>query len=100
MTTPHPEALLEFGSHIEGHNARVAVYRDRIEWTRSSALGSWARKDTQMIPLRSIHGVSTHRAGLGYTTVEVHGTASVTKMRTTKAMAEQVKATLLDLLNG
>jgi hypothetical protein len=28
------EPLMEFSSHIEGRNAKVAVYEDRIEWRK------------------------------------------------------------------
>jgi len=30
------EPLMGFTSHIEGRNAKVAIYEDHIEWARSS----------------------------------------------------------------
>jgi hypothetical protein len=79
---------MEFTSHIEGRNAKVAIYEDRIEWGRSgwrpaggataavltggaSLLLPGKRRDTNMIPIRQIQGVTTHRAGLRFAVVKV-----------------------------
>lgn len=52
-----------------------------------------------MIPIRQIQGVTTHRGGLSLTTVRVATAGDVTEFRVTKREAEQVKATLLRLMN-
>lgn len=108
--------LLQFTSHVSGMNARVAIYPDRIEWERTglkvpggvkgavltsglTLLAASSRKDTNMIPVRQIQGVTTHKAGLGYTTVRVATAGDATEFRVTKREAEQVKSTLLQLMN-
>lgn len=108
--------LMEFTSHVAGKNAKVAIYPDRIEWFRSGVkvpggvkgavltsgltlLASSSRKDTNMIPVRQIQGVTTHKAGFSYTTVRVATAGDVTEFRVTKREAEQVKDTLLRLMS-
>jgi hypothetical protein len=71
--------LMEFTSHIEGRNAKVAIYEDRIEWGRTgwhppggataavltgglSLALPGKRQDTNMIPIRQIQGVVSGRA--------------------------------------
>lgn len=109
--------LMQFTSHVAGRNAKVAIYPDRIEWSRTGlkvpggATGavlsggltllaaSNRRKDTNMIPIRQIQGVTTHKAGLGYTTVRVATAGDATEFRVTKREAEQVKTTLVQLMS-
>lgn len=108
--------LLQFTSHVPGKNAKVAIYPDRIEWERTglkvpggvkgavltsglTLLAASSRKDTNMIPVRQIQGVTTHKAGLGYTTVRVATAGDTTEFRVTKREAEQVKSTLLQLMD-
>jgi hypothetical protein len=64
------EPLMTFKSHIEGRNADVSIYEDRIEWHRTGWLPG--RKDTSMLLVRQIQGVTTHKHGLMYTVVKVH----------------------------
>lgn len=111
------ELVMEFTSHIEGRNAKVAVYEDRIEWGRTgwrppggataavltggaSLLLPGKRKDTNMIPIRQIQGVTTHRAGLRYTVVKVATGADAMEFHVPKAQAEEVKATITRLMLG
>jgi hypothetical protein len=107
---------MQFPSHIAGKNAKVAIYPDRIEWSRSglkvpggvtgtvlsgglALLAASSRKDTNMIPIRQIQGVTTHKAGLGFTTVRVASAGDATEFRVTKREAEQARSTLLQLMN-
>jgi hypothetical protein len=107
---------MQFTSHIEGKNAKVAIYPDRIEWSRKglkvpggatgavlscglTLLATSSRKDSNVIPIRQIQGITTHKAGLGYTTVRVATAGDATEFRVAKREAEQVKATLLKLMN-
>jgi len=110
------QPLMEFMSHVAGANARVGIYPDRIEWARRGykpaggvtaavltaglSLALPGRRDTNMIPVRQIQGVSTHRAGLSYTTVRVASAGDVTEFRVRKNQAEEVKALLLSLMAG
>jgi len=78
------EPILTFKSHINGKNADVAVYSDRIEWAREGFLGRGAKlalgaatlgtsllktgvggktQGTEMIPVKSISSVTTERDG-------------------------------------
>lgn len=93
-------ALMQFTSHIEDRNANVVIYPDRIEWSRTGLnLGLGSRRDTSMIPVRQIQGVSTHKARMGYTNVRVTTAGNATEFRVTKRQAEDVKATLLRLMS-
>jgi hypothetical protein len=94
------EPLMEFMSHIEGRNAKVAIYDDRIEWGRQRVTLTGMRRDTNMVPVRQIQGVTTHRAGMLYTVVKVATSADVIEMRVTKAQAGEIKATLTRLMLG
>ena len=75
------EPLMEFTSHIEGRNAKVAIYDDRIEWGRQRITLSGRRLDTNMVPVRQIQGVTTHRAGMLYTVVKVATAADTIEFR-------------------
>jgi len=88
---------MEFTSHVAGRNAKVAIYPDRIDWSRTGLKAWGSRKDTNFIPIRQIQGVTTHKAGLGYTTVRVAAAGDATEFRVTKREAEQVRSTLLQL---
>src|SRR6266436_9800743 len=110
MASMNEQPLMEFTSHIEGANAKVAIYPDRIEWERRGGVTAAVltgglsralpvRRDTNMIPVRQIQGVSTHRAGLSYTAVRVATAGDVTEFRVGKRQAEDVKATLLRLMS-
>jgi hypothetical protein len=102
MANMNEQPLMEFTSHVAGRNASVAIYPDRIEWARTglgASLGLAPRRDTNMIPVRQIQGVSTHKGGLGYTTVRVATGGDATEFRVTKRHAEDVRATLLRLMS-
>lgn len=81
-------ALMAFKSHVEGRNARVTVWPDRIEWTRHRMLG---RDDTNTILTRSVTGIKTHKGGLQYTTVSIQSGASSVAMKVTKAQAAELR---------
>ena len=92
--------LMEFTSHIEGRNAKVAIYDDRIEWGRERITLTGRRRDTNTIPVRQIQGVTTHRAGMLYTVVKVATAADTIEFRVTKAQAGEIKATITRLMLG
>ena len=91
---------MEFTSHIEGRNAKVAIYEDRIEWGRERVTLTGRRRDTNMIPVRQIQGVTTHRAGMLYTVVKVATAADTIEFRVSKPQAEEFKATITRLMLG
>lgn len=77
------EPILEFTSHIAGKNAKVRLFTDRVEWERVGRMGSASKatlgvftlgaslavtgvgrkRETEMVPIRSISGVSTKKDG-------------------------------------
>lgn len=84
--------LFEFTSHIDGKNAKVQIWSDRIEWERKGvsagkvAAGIWTLgistaftglrgHDTDMIPVAMITSV-TSKKGMGSNTVVSVSTAA------------------------
>ncbi|WP_307218441.1 SHOCT domain-containing protein [Microbacterium sp. SORGH_AS_0888] len=112
--------LLDFVSHIAGKNARVFVWPDRIEWQWRGRLGAGAKaglavmtlgvsyaktgftrkQSSEIIPIRSITSV-TSKKGKGFQTiVQVITAGNTIDMRIGHAEAEQIKSTLMQLVNG
>jgi hypothetical protein len=94
MTSPS-SPISEFTSHIDGRNATVSIYPDRIEWRKRSLVG---RGDTNMIPVRQIQGVTTQRSGLLYTLVRAKAGSDTIGFRVGKAQAAAIRATIADLI--
>ncbi|MFJ7019496.1 SHOCT domain-containing protein [Streptomyces sp. NPDC101117] len=113
-------ALMTFKSHIEGKNADVAIYQDRIEWSRprgmsakkltaglltggASLLATGVRSSdagTEMIPVRNIASVVTKRDGLMFTKVVVVASGNNIDFRVPHDAAPGIKALLTDLILG
>ncbi|GAX51608.1 SHOCT domain-containing protein [Streptomyces olivochromogenes] len=113
-------ALMTFKSHIEGKNADVAIYHDRVEWNRgrgmsakkltagfltggASLLATGVRSSnagTEMIPVKSISSVVTKRDGLMYTKVVVVASGNTIDFRVPHDSAPGIKALLTDLVLG
>ncbi|MCX5037305.1 SHOCT domain-containing protein [Streptomyces coelicoflavus] len=114
------DALMTFKSHIEGKNAEVAIYHDRVEWARSrgmsakkltagfltggaSLLATGVRSSdagAEMIPIRSISSVVAKRDGLMYTKVVVVASGNTIEFRVPHDSAPGIKALLTDLVLG
>lgn len=112
------EPIFEFTSHIEGRNARVRLYPDRIEWERMGrmsgaakatlgvatgglsliATGVTRKRDTAMLPIRGIGGVTTHKDGLRNTLVRVSSAAQVIDFRISHAEAQRFVSELQRLM--
>lgn len=107
------QPVMQFKSHIEGKNADVTIWPDRIEWQQQGKLtmtrlmaspltgGKVALRkgsDTNMIPIRAVQGVATHKGGIGYTNVEVTTGGDKIAFRVSKDKAEQVKAAISRLM--
>lgn len=109
-------ALLHtFTSHINGKNAKVEIWSDRIEWHQPRGLSGGkltagmftgglsllatgvkgGNAGTEMIPVKSITGVSTKRDGLLNTLVTVVTSGARVDFRVSHAEAVQVR----DVLN-
>jgi Short C-terminal domain len=111
--------IMEFTSHIDGKNAKVAIWPDRIEWTRHSgaaaATGRWSaavmtvgisllktgvkgHKETNVIPIKMVQGVTTHRKGMRYTAVVVATASDSVEFHVHSKQAEEAKSTILRLM--
>jgi hypothetical protein len=53
-----------------------------------------------MIPMRMIQGVTTHRNGLSWTVVKVATAGDITEFKVNSRQAEDIKATLLHLMQA
>lgn len=101
---------MEFTSHIRGKNAKVEIHPDRIEWTQAGRLTATrvltgavlvaGRKGggTEMIPIKAISSISTRKDGLRNWAVSIITGGNTIDMRVSKEEAEQIKATLLNLM--
>jgi len=107
--------LYSFVSHIDGKNAKVEIFQDRIEWERKAVSGGKVAagiltmgmstvftgvrgKNTDMVPIRMVTAV-TSKKGVGLNTV-VHITTAggALEFRTGHKEAEQVKQLVLRLI--
>jgi hypothetical protein len=112
--------LLEFVSHIDGKNAKVQVFADRVEWNRAGGVSkgkAWLGVATggvsllatgisdkkgasEMIPIRSLTSVTVERDGLRNMKVRLIASGNTIDMRVSKAEADQIKDTLTRLMLG
>lgn len=111
-------ALLKFKSHINGKNADVAIFPDRIEWLMARGVSGAkvtagvftaglsmlatgvknGKAGTQMIPMKSITGVSTKRDGMINTVLTVTSSSSAIGFRVSHKEAEQMRQLLNQLI--
>lgn len=116
------DPVLRFKSHIEGKNADVEVWPDRIEWSQNVSggagrtAGRWTaaamtvglsllatgikgrHQSANMIPMRLITGVTTQRRGVGFTAVRVTTASDAIEFRVTKGDADHIRATIASLV--
>lgn len=110
MTNIADTPVLEFTSHIAGKNAKVRVFRDRIEWSRKGWIGAKTRHitgaatmgmsylvtgvktrdDGAVIPIKSISSVTAKR-GLRNTLLTFITTGNTLEMNVSHKEAEAVK---------
>jgi len=111
-------ALLRFKSHIDGKNADVAIYSDRIEWLMARGVSGAkvtagimtaglsmlatgvknGKAGSQMIPVKSITGVTTKRDGMINTIVMVTSSSASIGFRVSHKEAEQMRQLLGSLI--
>lgn len=115
MTAP----LMQFESHIDGANAKVRIYDDRLEYSNprgmsaaklttglmtggASLLATGFRKkgaaDSMSIPLGAVSSVSTARDGLRYSNVVVASGTGVINFRVGHGEAKEISALLTQLV--
>ena len=114
------EPLLQFKSHIAGKNATVAIFPDRVEWSRKGWIGTGTKaglavmtmgmslaatgirrhEDGEIIPISSISHVAKRR-GKGLNTMVVLTTSGGdVAMRVHHGDADRVIDTILRLQRG
>jgi hypothetical protein len=99
MTGKGSDALLAFKSHIDGRNADVQIFADRIEWSQQR--GAMRRaSSSEMMPVRSISSVTSSKDGLVNHKLTVIATGNTIEFRVPRPQAEQVKTLLTELIRG
>lgn len=116
MTAP----LYSFTSHIDGRNATVNVFIDRVEWERPrsiskgkmfgavatlgmSAVAGVKNNKTggsEMIALKAITSVTMVRDGMMWTKISVIASGNTIDFRVTKGSADEIKGVLTQLVLG
>lgn len=113
--------LVQFKSHIEGKNADVVIYPDRVEWAREGLLGTGGKlalgamtgglsflktgvrgsqQGSEVIPVRSMTSVTTQRDGLRFTNVRVICSGNTIDFRLGHDEAKRIKELLASLMLG
>ncbi len=113
--------VLEITSHIDGKNAKVRVYVDRVEWERGkhvsgakvtaavmtgglslAATGVRTRKDAgvEMIPMRSISSVVQKHDTVLNDVVSIITSGNSIDMRCSRAEAGQLRQVIMAGING
>ncbi|PZF55283.1 hypothetical protein DEJ23_12375 [Curtobacterium sp. MCSS17_008] len=115
-----PDLLYSFTSHIAGKNAKVTIYRDRIEWDRPRGVSGakvtagimtggmsflatgfkGGKAGSEMIPVKNISSVATKRDGMLNTIVSVITSGNSIDFRVSHAEAKQVREILNSLMLG
>lgn len=115
------ELLLQFKSHIEGRNADVLIYTDRIEWAREGLLGTGGnlalgamtaglsllrtglkgkQQGSEVIPVKAISSVTTKKDGLRFTRVSIICSGNTVDFRLGHDEARRVKELITSLVLG
>ncbi|BCW36061.1 hypothetical protein StoSoilA2_21170 [Arthrobacter sp. StoSoilA2] len=114
------QPFFTFTSHIDGKNAKVSVYKDRIEWIKPRGVSSGkltagvltvgvsllatgfknGKSGTEMIPVKSMSSVTTSRDGLLNSKVSVITSGNTVDFRVSHSEAAKVKEVLTQLILG
>ena len=112
------QPLHTFTSHINGKNAKVEIWSDRIEWAQPRGISAGkltaglftggvsllatgvksGRAGTEMVPMKSVTGVSTKRDGMLNTVVTVVTSGARIDFRVSHNEASQVRSVLNGLI--
>lgn len=113
------QPLLTFKSHIEGKNADVTIYVDRVEWKKGDLLGGGKlargimtggrillagipsrQEGFEVIPVKSISSVTSEKDGLRFTQVKVISSGNTIAFRVSHDEATSIRSLLTDLMLG
>jgi hypothetical protein len=123
--SPQQGPLATFTSHIAGRNARISIWPDRVESVRPGRLLTtnillvvlaictiglallapscrprFSALDSQMLPIRSIQSVSSHRETVHTLVTLTAGPNSTMEMRVSQSEAEQIESLIRKLMLG
>lgn len=110
--------LLQFTSHIQGKNAVVSVWPDRLEWLQPRGISGakvtagimtaglsmlatgvkGGKTGTEMIPVKSISSVTTKKDGFSNTLVSVITSGNTIDFRVSHKEAAELKQVLTRLI--
>ena len=113
------KSLLEFTSHVDGKNATVQIFVDRVEFNKpgrvtitrlagasvtlgATLLGSGLRTggEAEMIPIKNISSVHTGKDGLRFHKVVITASNAEIEFRVDKAIADAAKELISQLILG
>lgn len=109
MTQP----LMSFTSHVQGKNARVELFPDRIEWSKKGSTAARAtaatltvglsllggrKEERETVLLKAVTNVSAKRDGLMNSVVTVTTAGGAVGFRCSHGEAEQLKSEMLRLM--
>jgi hypothetical protein len=113
------DALLTFTSHIDGKNANVSIFSDRLEWEKPksmsagkltagimtaglslAATGVKSGGGNEMIPVKSMTSVTAQKDGMRYWKLSVITSGNTIDFRVSKDEAQVIKDTLTRLMLG
>lgn len=92
--------LLRFTSHIDGRNATLSVYPDRVEWERPRGVGLTNKSGTEMIPVKAISSVTTKKDGFTKAKLVMIVSGNTIEARLSPKEADEAKQTLTALILG
>lgn len=123
-TTPGPQPIIELVSHIDGKNAKVRLWPNRLEWERPRGLSAGkitagaltggmsllatgvkgGKDEHDMVLLEHVTNVSSRKDGLMYYAVEVQtasgGAVNSIAFRVSKDEAAQFRAAILEAMEA
>ena len=112
-------ALLEFTSHVDGKNAKVQIFPDRVEWAKPGkvsltrltgasmtlgaslvATGIRTGGSAEMIAVKNITSVVSSKDGLRFHKVVITASGNTIEFRVDKAVADAARVLISQLILG
>lgn len=94
-TTP----IRKYKSRIEGKNADVEIFQDRVEWSVTKT-GRKRSHSAEMMPIRHVSSVTSKKDGLGHTKVVLVASGNTVEFRLPHGQAEEALGIIRRLLLG
>ena len=112
-------ALLEFTSHVDGKNAKVQIFPDRVEWAKPgkvsltrlagaqltlgaslAATGIRTGGSAEMIAVKNITSVQSAKDGLRFHKVVITASGNTIEFRVDKIVADAARVLISQLILG